>query len=119
MYPLPTDAQVGALHVGLPPAARMPQPLPAPRHLGALLEVGRLHRRVSGLQIGDQRLQIAQRLGFGRQRHPRPVLLHGQLPVRERTVEDLARVVAVAVLRPRSRCLPRRHVDDRKSCRQS
>ncbi len=76
---------------------------------GRLLEVGHLDRGVLRLEIVDERLQIAERCRGRRRGDPRAVLLHGQLAVTERAVENLARVVAVGVLRPRSCCLPRRH----------
>ena len=79
------------------------------------LQRGQLHRRVVGLQVGDQRLQITERRGVRRGGHPLAVFLHRQLPVGQRAVEHLAGVVAVAVLGPGACCLPRRHGDDRKS----
>ena len=87
-------------------AARIPHPLPAPPSLAGLRQVGQLNRGVRVLQIVDQRLQLAQGGGIGGGLDPLPVLGHRQLTFAQRAVENLARVVPVAVLRPGARCLP-------------
>jgi hypothetical protein len=51
--------------------------------------------------------------------HALAVFLHRQLAVAQRVVEHLAGVIAVAVLGPGARRLPRRHDDDRKRRREN
>ncbi len=107
--PMPSSTSTAAIASAKAPATAL-QP---GRRLG--LQVRQLDGRVVGLQVGDQRLQLAERGGVGGGAHPLSVFLHRQLSLGERAVEHLAGVVAVAVFRPGARCLPRRHVDDRKS----
>jgi hypothetical protein len=67
------------------------------------------------LQVADETLQLAERGGVGRGRDPLAMLLHRELTLGQRAVQQLARLGAIGVPRPHLRGAPRRHADDRRA----